>query len=216
MNNQNDQVKALKEAMLKRARKLADEHIAQGNLSRQKVMQDAREKIQLMEQKELLLAKSLSEREYLRKVQASEIQFQAELDRNRWGMVQVVLDKLKQHLENLHQDADEYRKVFVALLSQAADLINDDDMVAHVNTEDYQRYSAHWDTVIASTPERIIRLSNETIDCTGGIKLLSSDGDVMVDNTFEGLLERKQTELQKVIFERLFATVSGSGGLSHG
>ena len=216
MNNQTDQVAALKEAMLERARRLADEHIAQGNMSRQKILQDAREKIQLLEQKELLLAKTQSEREYLRKVQASEIQLQAELDRNRWGMVQVVVEKIKQHLENLHQDADEYRTYFSSLLKQAAQLINQDDMVAYVNSEDHQRYASQWDNVVPKDITCSIILSDETIDCSGGVKLVSADGNTMVDNTFEGLLARKQGELQKVIFERLFATVGGIGGLTHG
>ncbi|MBT5688400.1 MAG: hypothetical protein HOI61_07765 [Gammaproteobacteria bacterium] len=50
----------------------------------------------------------------------------------------------------------------------------------------------------------------------GGIKLTSSDGSIMLDNTFEGLLEQQQRALQKVIFERLFATVDGKGALLHG
>ena len=106
MNNQTDQVSTLKQAMLDRARKLANEHIAQGNLSRQHIMQDAREKIQLMEQKELLAAKALAEREYLRTVQASEIHLQAEMDRNRWGMVRVVMEKLNNYL---HSHKSKYR-----------------------------------------------------------------------------------------------------------
>ena len=216
MNDQTDQVTALKQAMLERARKLAEEHIAQGNMSRQKIMQDAREKVQLLEQRELLVAKTQSEREYLRKVQASEIQFQAELDRNRWGMVQVVLDNLKQHLIELHRDTDEYSVYFVSLLTQAAELINQDNMVAYINNEDHQRFASQWHSVIPSSVTHDIVLSKESIDCMGGVKLMSADGNIMVDNTFEGLLARKQTELQKVIFERLFATVGGSGGLAHG
>ncbi len=47
-------VEGLKTAMLERARKLAEEHLSQGKLSRQKILQDAREKVHLMEQKELL------------------------------------------------------------------------------------------------------------------------------------------------------------------
>ncbi len=151
MNNQTDQVSALKNAMLERARRLADEHIAQGNMSRQKIMQDMHEKIQLMEQNELLLAKAQSEREYLRKVQAKEIEFQAELDRNRWGLVLVVMDKLKQYLDDLHDNADEYQVHFANLLKQAAQLIAKDDVVAYVNSKDYQRFAEQWDTLFANS-----------------------------------------------------------------
>ncbi len=216
MNDQNDQVSTLKKAMLDRARKLADEHIAQGNISRQNIMQDAREKVQLMEQKELLTAKALAERQYLRTVQASEIHMQAEMDRNRWGMVLVVMEKLNSYLAELPQDSEQYREVFLRLLKQAAELIGQHSMTAFINKLDYKNFSDDWDNMIKEATSFSIKLSDETIDCRGGVKLLSEDGRIMVDNTFEGLVSRQEKELQKVIFERLFASVSGKGALSHG
>lgn len=216
MNNQTDQVSALKEAMLRRARRLADEHIAQGNMSRQKIMQDAREKIQLMEQKELLLAKAQSEREYLRKIQASEIQLQAELDRNRWGMVQVIVDKVRQQLQAQQKDSENYRSLFLTLLGNAAALIEDEQLIAHINAEDRERFIDDWPALTAKASDKNITLAPAPLQCSGGVKLVSTDGNVRVDNTFEGLMLRKQSELEQEIFERLFATVSGAGGLTHG
>ena len=216
MNDQTDQVSTLKLAILDRARKLADEHIAQGNISRQNIMQDAREKIQLMEQKELLAAKSLAEREYLRTVQASEIHMQAEMDRNRWGMVLVVMEKLNCYLADLAHDRTQYREVFIKLLKQASELIAQEQMIAFVNEQDLKSFSSDWDSMVKEASRFTITLSDETIDSHGGVKLLSADGSVMVDNSFEGLVSRQEKELQKIIFERLFASVSGTGVLSHG
>jgi len=216
MTNQTDQVSTLKQAMLDRARKLADQHIAQGNISRQKIMQDAREKIQLMEQKELLAAKALAEREYLRIVQASEIHMQAEMDRNRWGMVLVVMEKLNCFLADLAKDRTQYREVFIKLLKQASELIAQDQMTAFVNEQDHKSFSVDWDDIVKEASSFSITLSDETPDSHGGVKLLSADGTVMVDNSFEGLISRQEKELQKIIFERLFASVSGTGVLSHG
>lgn len=213
MNNQLDQVDALKQAMLERAHKLAEEHIAQGTQSRQKILEDTHEKIQLMEQKELLLAKTQAEREYSRKVQAREIQFQAELDRNRWGMVQVVLDKLKKYLRELTQNQTEYRETLIKLLTQADHLMQQDNTLAFLNQQDYQLFSPQWDEITKQAGNTTIKLADNTINCSGGIKLVSEDGNMMVDNTFEGMISRKQEELQNVIFERLFATVTGTGGL---
>ena len=216
MEKQSDQVNALKKAMLERAHKLADEHIAQGKASRQNIMQDTREKIQLMEQKELLAAKSWSEREYLRKVQASEIQMQGEMDRNRWGMVQLVIEKLKLRLSSLVEQPEEYRKVFEGLLQQAAQLINQDKLTAYVNDQDLKTFQPFWAEVTAPLDNYTITLSEQTIKCSGGVRLMSDDGTVMVDNTFEGLVSREENQLQSLIFERLFASVSGTGVLNHG
>ncbi len=216
MNDQTDQVSILKQAMLDRARKLADEHVAQGNISRQNIMQDAREKIQLMEQKELLTAKALAEREYLRTVQASEIHMQAEMDRNRWGMVLVVMERLNAYLADLPQEETRYREVFINLLKQASKLIGQDQVIAFINKQDHKSFSSEWNSITAEAGPYSIILSDETTDSNGGVKLLSADGSMMVDNSFEGLVSRQEKELQKIIFERLFATVSGKGALSHG
>jgi V/A-type H+-transporting ATPase subunit E len=64
LSTESDQVKSLQQAILERARELADEHVSQGEMTRAKIIEDAREKIKLMEQKELLAARLLSEREY--------------------------------------------------------------------------------------------------------------------------------------------------------
>ncbi len=216
MTDQTDQVSTLKHAILDRARKLADQHIAQGNISRQNIMQDAREKIQLMEQKELLAAKAMAEREYLRTVQASEIHMQAEMDRNRWGMVLVVMEKLNCYLADLSKDKTQYREVFIKLLKHASELIGQEQMTAFVNEQDHKSFAADWDSIVKQASQFTVTLSEETTDSHGGVKLLSADGTVMVDNTFEGLVSRQEKELQKIIFERLFASVSGTGALSHG
>lgn len=216
MDKQTDQVNALKKAMLERAHKLADEHIAQGNASRQKIMQDAREKIHLMEQKELLAAKSLAEREYLRKVQASEIQMQAEMDRNRWGMVQLVIEKLKNRLSSIADNPEEYRSIFEGLLKQAAELINQEKLTAYVNSQDLKTFEPIWTDITAPLKGFSITLSEQTLKCSGGVRVMSDDGTVMVDNTFEGLVSREENTLQSLIFERLFASVSGTGVISHG
>ena len=209
-------VEGLKTAMLERARKLAEEHLSQGKLSRQKILQDAREKVHLMEQKELLLAKSLSERAYLRKIQASEIQMQAELDRNRWGLIQTVMEKVQHHLLQLQQDESAYHKVFLTQFKQAAALFEESALTAYINQQDHQRYAASWESLCSEVTSKTVSLSSNSISCSGGIKLTSNAGDIMLDNTFEGLLSRQQEQLQKIIFERLFATVDGTGGLLHG
>ena len=216
MDSATTPVEGLKSAMLERARTLATEHITQGKQSRQKILQDARDKVHLMEQKELLLAKSLSERACQRKLQSSEIQMQAELDRNRWGLVQTLLNQVEQHLQQLQQNESHYPPLFITLFKQAAALIEDDPLIAQINQNDHQRYGKQWEEICRkATPKRVI-LSEQRLVSTGGIKLTSSSGEIMVDNSFEGLFSRQQAALQQVIFERLFATVDGSGARLHG
>lgn len=216
MNSQTDQVTALKKAILERAHKLAKEHVAQGNAARQSIMQDAREKIQLMEQKELLAAKAAAERDYLRKVQASEIHLQAEMDRNRWGLVQIVMDRLNERLQKIRNDADENLAILTQLLQQAAGFIDQQNMVASLNAADRELLEPKWQQLASDSGYASLQLDEKPIECSGGIRLVSADGNIRVDNTFEGLIARNKKALQNTIYERLFASVTGTGVRSHG
>jgi len=214
MATDNNQVTALKQAILERAQQLADEHVRQGEMTRDKIIEDTRDKIKLMEQKELLSAKVQADREYQRRVQASELHMQAEQDRNRWGLVQSVLDDVKQQINEIHNDKDVYEKMFRALLKQSVEKIGHIPLVAHLNPEDLNRLEQDWNKLVKECcgKDVDISLSNKVCDCSGGFKLVSAEGDAMLDNTFEGLLQRKDKELQRLIYERLFSSVNGSGG----
>lgn len=218
MATESDQVKALQQSILARARELAEEHIAQGEMTRNKILEDAHEKIKLMEQKELLAAGVHADREYHRQIQANELRIQAELDRNRWGLVQAVMDKLSRRLDKLHEDDKRYQPIFRVLLKQAAESIGDPVSIASINNDDLSRYHDSWQEIVQeSCSDAVkIKLSPEACRCSGGLKLVSEQGDVMIDNTFEGILLRREQELQRLIFERLFSTLSTKGSLFDG
>lgn len=213
MANEGNQVAALRNAILERAQQLSEEHIHQGKMSREKILSNKREKIKLMEQKELLSARVNADRKYQRKVQASELHMQAEQDRNRWGLVQSVLDEVTQQINAIHMDNERYEKMFRALLKQSVAKMGDVPLVAYISSLDITRYADHWDKLVAECcgKKANIKLAKETCECSGGFKLMTQSGDVMLDNTFEGLFQRKDSELQRLIFERLFASVNGGG-----
>jgi len=72
MSDQDKQVKDLQKAMLKRAHELSEELMNEAYLTQASIMKGAREKVKLMEQKELLFAKDKAEREYQRSIQSRE------------------------------------------------------------------------------------------------------------------------------------------------
>jgi V/A-type H+-transporting ATPase subunit E len=218
MSTEAEQVRALQRAILERARELSAEHVAQARMSRDKILEDAHEKIKLMEQNEMLAAKINADREYLRLVQASELHNQAELDRNRWGLLQSVMDRVRRRLVELRGDERRYRKLLGTLLAQAADRIDDAELVATLNDDDRSRYQEEWQALVAESCGDAVQvaLSPRSAVCSGGIRLSSKRGDVMVDNSFEGILERRERELHQLIFERLFATLPPRGALFDG
>lgn len=213
-----DQVKALQRAILERAQKLSDEHIEQGEMTRKRIIEDAREKIRLMEQKELLTARLQAEREYQRQVQANELRIQAELDRNRWGLVQAVLDKLSRELAQLQKHEKRYQSIFEQLLLHGVSKIDQPRLVASMNSNDLSRFAPDWQNLVKKCcgNKVEINLCAEASRCSGGVKLVSEKGDVMIDNTFEGIVARRNESLQRLIFERLFSTVANRGTLFDG
>ncbi|MGD2171496.1 MAG: V-type ATP synthase subunit E family protein [Gammaproteobacteria bacterium] len=218
MASESEQVKALQQAILERARELSDEHITQGRMTRDKILEDAHEKIKLLEQKELLAARLNSEREYQREVQASELRIRAELDRNRWGLVQSMMDKITRRLVELRKDNKAYRPVFEHLLRQGVELIGRPRLVASLGNEDLSRFHDDWQSMVRACcgDEVEVRLSPEACQCSGGLRLMSEEGDVMIDNTFEGIISRRENELQQLIFERLFSSLETQGSVFDG
>jgi V/A-type H+/Na+-transporting ATPase subunit E len=212
--SESEQVRALQHSILERARELSAEHIAQGEMTRNKILEDAREKIKLMEQKELLAARLHSEREYQQQVQANELRIQAELDRNRWGLVQSVMDQINRQLVELGKDDERYPPVFKSLLKQAAATIAYPRLVASINNDDLARFHDNWQAMVKDccAGDVNIELSAEALPCIGGIKLVTEQGDVMIDNTFEGIIARREDVLQRIIFERLFSSAPAMGG----
>ena len=218
MASESDQVKALQQSILERARELSAEHMAQGDMTRNKILEDAHEKVKLMEQKELLAARIESDREYHRRVQANELRVQAELDRNRWGLVQSVMDKINRQLVELSQDEKRYRPIFETLLKQGTDSIAYPRLVASISNDDLSRFHDNWQAIVKHCcgDDVEIKLSPEACQCSGGIKLVSEQGNVMIDNTFEGIIARREEALQRLIFERLFSTATIMGSVFDG
>ena len=218
MATESDQVEALQKAILERARELAAEHVRQGEMTRGKILADMREKIKLREEKELLAAQVEAEREYDRLVQASELRIQAELDRNRWGLVQAAMDKVARRLAELRRGSRRYEAVFAALLRQGVDSIGQKVVIATINNDDLGLFHDRWDDIVAQAcgGKAEVRLAPEACACSGGVRLVSAKGDVMLDNTFEGIMDRREEELQRLVFERLFSTVSTRGTVFDG
>jgi V/A-type H+-transporting ATPase subunit E len=216
--SESEQVRALQQAILERAQELAAEHVSQGEMTRGKIIEDARDKVKLMEQKELLASRLHADREYQRQVQASELQIQAELDRNRWGLVQSVMDKVSRRLVELRKDDAAYRPVFESLLKNGVASLGRKQLVATLGNDDLSRFHDDWVAIVdACCGDKVeVRLSPEACHCSGGLILASKQGDVMIDNTFEGIISRREEELQQLIFERLFSTVSTKGTVFDG
>jgi V/A-type H+-transporting ATPase subunit E len=204
-----NQVEELESAIMERANRLATEYRQRAEHSRDNILRDAHERLHLREEREVLLAKSKSERIYRRLVQANELKLHKEMDHLRWNLVQGVQEQLCERMKALTGDRARYRELIKSWLAHAGNQFHRKQLVARVNASDLQWLQEEWEVLArAALPDKEVTLSTLPIETLGGILLQSEDNRVRLDNTFEGRLERLGPELHQVIIERLLPNAS--------
>jgi V/A-type H+-transporting ATPase subunit E len=218
MMDTNQQLERLESAILQRAQVLAEAQQHAGQQQREKILADAAKRLRQQEERELATAQIAAERIYQRRVQASEIKMQAELDQLRWSLVQAVKVSLRERFKQLTQQQTIYQTLLKQYLTHAITLFDEEELVVEVNPSDYALLSPQWDDwmrEIATTPLNppLVRgerggwcvLSTHSRSSIGGLLVHNKDNRIRVDNTFEGLIERLENELHQVIIAQLFA-----------
>jgi V/A-type H+/Na+-transporting ATPase subunit E len=204
-----NQVEALEKAILERAQMMADECAHRAEAGRKNILREASERLHLKEEKETLLAKSLADRAYLRKVQADELKLRSKMDQMRWNLVQVVIDRLQERMKTLTQDETRYFDLIKALLKQAAGQIEQDTLEVSVNQEDLRRLKPLWAELTQElAPGKQFQLLEKSINTVGGCLVSTPDKRVQIDHTFEGRLSRLERKIHQALVERLLPPIS--------
>ncbi|NEV61857.1 V-type ATP synthase subunit E [Thiorhodococcus minor] len=214
-----NQVEELERAILARAEQLASEYRERANRSRDTILRDAAEKLRLREAREESIAKSLGERTFRQRVQASELKMQTQLDRVRWNLVQGVERRLADRMRAFMEDEETYGAWLEKLIIGAAELIEADHLVVNASTHDQHQLYTRWDLITKETPEgKRVRLAgkDDAIDTLGGVLIMSADQRIRIDHTFEGRLDRLRPKIQQMILERLLPGGFDTGNLFNG
>jgi V/A-type H+-transporting ATPase subunit E len=203
----------LEAALLERAERLAAEYLARGKESRESILREEQDRLRTREERIADEAQADADRLFRRRVQAAQLRVQAALDKERWNLIESVIEELPQRLGSVRDDPKRYESLLQALLAQATASIGEDDLVASFNAVDLEALDGRWQEFAEqASPGKSIELDGQSIDCSGGIRLASRDNRVRVDATFEGRTERFRNELTQTIAERLFARASVQAG----
>ena len=199
-----NQVEALERAILEHAEEMARETRKGAEVGRRDILRESSERLHLREEKETLLAKSLADRAYLRKVQADELKLQSILDHMRWNLVQMVVQRLSERMHELRQHQASYRSLLRSLLKQAATQIEADRLEVSFNDEDRRQLEPEWEEfTVGLVPDKELLLANTNIDTIGGLLVSTEDHRIKIDHTFEGRLNRLQRKILQTLVERL-------------
>jgi V/A-type H+-transporting ATPase subunit E len=202
--NTNTQLEQLESAIRQRSQTLADNQLQAAQQERDKILAESAKRLQQREERETEIAKAAAEQEYRRRVQASEIKMQAELDQLRWTLVQSVITDLHEHLKELSQQQETYISLLKQYLKSAAQRFDETELVVEVNAYDYELLAPQWEE--NSVPEKRCTLSASTENLTGGLLVRNQADRIRVDNTFDGLIARLENELYQIITSQLFAS----------
>ena len=103
-----------------------------------------------------------------------------------------VLEKAKEKISNMDRNS-EYSSLITKLLTEATSALNTNDVIVFTNSKDKD--------VVQSAVSNIsgAELSNDTIDCMGGVKVTSKDGSMSFDNTIDARIELLKPLIRKDI-----------------
>ena len=205
----------LEQALMDRARRLADEYLARAESTRERMLRDENEHLRVREEREVLAAELEAERLYRSKVQATEMELRGELDRRRWEMVQQLKKRISKRLDEITVRAD-YADLLQHFLAAAAEALRDEDgLVAQLCERDHARFAGEWSTWVETAAHgRSIALSDEHGNFSGGLLLRNADDTVRVDHSFEGRMERLEEQVNLVLTAELFPTLVAKPGVS--
>ena len=205
-----NQVEALEKAILEHAEEMARETHKSAEVGRRDILRESSERLHLREEKETLLAKSLADRAYLRKVQADELKLQSILDHMRWNLVQMVIQRLSERMLELREDQTSYHSLLRSLLKKAVNQIESDRLEVSFNLDDRRQLAANWEAFIEClTADKTLLLSGSSIETIGGLVVTTEDRRIKIDQTFEGRLQRLQRKIHQTLVERMLP-VSGN------
>ncbi|MBK5964874.1 ATPase [Thiocystis minor] len=214
-----NQVEELERAILARAERLASEFRERAGRSRDNILREAAERLRLREAREEAIAKSLAERSFRQRVQASELKMQTHLDRVRWNLVQDVERMLAERMRTFMADEPTYRAWIDQRIVEAAELIESPELLVSANAPDQRQLNTRWAQIVEALPPgktAILAPVAEAIDTLGGVLIASQDRRIRVDQTFEGRLARLQPRIQQTILERLLPGGFETGNLFTG
>nr|WP_207280942.1 V-type ATP synthase subunit E family protein [Thiocystis violacea] len=209
----------MERAILARAERLATQYRERAGRSRDNILREAAERLRLREAREEGIAKSLGERTFRQRVQASELKMQTHLDRVRWNLVQDVERHLTERMRAFVADERAYDAWLDGLILSAAELIESPHLRVEANASDQRRLHARWDRLSDEMPDgkaATLAPPAAAIDTLGGVLITSNDRLIRIDHTFEGRLARLRPRIQQAILERLLPGGFETGNLFTG
>lgn len=138
----------------------------------------------------------------------AEMEGRRKLMEAREEMVSRVFEEATKRIENLINDEerrDEYLEILSKLIAEAVERIGGSEFIISANERDLELLKRNLGKIRRSLPSRELKLtlSEEPIECLGGVVVESGDRLKVYNNTLDGRLLRVRRLLSAKVAERL-------------
>ncbi|RLI08672.1 hypothetical protein DRO24_00825 [Candidatus Bathyarchaeota archaeon] len=138
----------------------------------------------------------------------AEMEGRRKLMEAREEMVSRVFEEATKRIENLINDEerrDEYLEILSKLIAEAVERIGGSEFIISANERDLELLKRNLGKIRRSLPSRELKLtlSEEPIECLGGVIVESGDRLKVYNNTLDGRLLRVRRLLSAKVAERL-------------
>ena len=103
-----------------------------------------------------------------------------------------VLEKAKEKIQNMDRNS-EYSSLITKLLTEATEALNTSEVIVFTNSKDKEVVQSAVSSLSGA------EMSNDTIDCMGGVKVTSKDGSMSFDNNIDSRIELLKPLIRKDI-----------------
>jgi V/A-type H+-transporting ATPase subunit E len=163
-----------------------------------KILKEAEDKTKYDKDRIIEKGKQAAEQERQRILADARIRARREMADIKESLIEETLKKAREKLKKF-ADTNEYTDLLINLVKKSVEITAEEEMELVFNTKDRKEMLSKG---IEGEEEKRITISNDTIDCIGGVIVRSKN--VIIDNTFESRLERFSNEIRTIVAKILF------------
>ncbi|MHA1552470.1 MAG: V-type ATP synthase subunit E [Candidatus Heimdallarchaeaceae archaeon] len=147
-------------------------------------------------------AKTKAEAEFLKEKAKQELDLRLKLTKFRDELVDEFIVKATEKIKTM-ADSKEYEKSLENLLTTAVLTLSEPEVIVHCRKQDKKTFTNQFLSNIAEKVEKEnkvkskLTLSNEFVDCMGGLIVETSDRKISINNTYEKRIDRALGKIKR-------------------
>ncbi len=147
-------------------------------------------------------AKTKAEAEFLKEKAKQELDLRLKLTKFRDELVDEFIVKATEKIKTM-ADSKEYEKSLENLLTTAVLTLSEPEVIVHCRKQDKKFFTNQFLSNIAEKVEKEnqvkskLSLSNEFVDCMGGLIVETSDRKISINNTYEKRIDRALGKIKR-------------------